>query len=102
MRTINPVPKPRTWPLVACGVVFSTHLHAGPNDWAMYNKTYDGNRFSSLTQINGRNAASLKEICRIQVAKAGSFHTGLVVVDNRMYLTNAHWTFAIDAVDLES
>jgi PQQ-dependent dehydrogenase (methanol/ethanol family) len=67
------------------------------SDWRAYNKTLDGTRFSPLAQINAGNAATLREVCRVKVAKAGSFHTGLVVVANRMYFTNAHWTFALDA-----
>lgn len=63
----------------------------------MYNKTFEGTRYSPLAQINDENAKFVKEVCRIKVAKGGSFHTGLVVVNGRMYFTNAHWTFAVDA-----
>lgn len=67
------------------------------DDWQTYNKTLGGTRFSPLAQIDNRNVHSLKEICRIKVSKAGSFHTGLVVIGDRMFFTNAHWTYAIDA-----
>jgi alcohol dehydrogenase (cytochrome c) len=67
------------------------------DDWQTYNKTLDGTRFSKLAQIDTHNVQTLKETCRVKVAKAGSFHTGLVVIDTRMYFTNAHWTFSIDA-----
>jgi alcohol dehydrogenase (cytochrome c) len=76
---------------------FAADVHAGPDDWNMYNKSFEGTRFSQLTQINTENAKSIKEVCRIKVAKGGSFHTGLVVVNSRMYFANAHWTFAINA-----
>jgi alcohol dehydrogenase (cytochrome c) len=66
-------------------------------DWRAYNKTLGGTRFSSLAQINVRNVQTIKEVCRVKVAKSGSFHTGLVVVGERMFFTNAHWTFAVDA-----
>ena len=67
------------------------------DDWQTYNKTLGGTRFSPLAQIDNRNVHSLKEICRIKISKAGSFHTGLVVIGDRMFFTNAHWTYAIDA-----
>lgn len=75
---------------------FPPALIAGHNDWPMYNKSFDSSRFSELDQINVANAQSIKEVCRIKVAKGGSFHTGLVVVNGRMFFSNAHWTFAIN------
>jgi alcohol dehydrogenase (cytochrome c) len=99
MRMINTVTQWRIASFLVCAICFATRADAAPDDWPMYNKTFDGQRFSSLAQVNAGNAATLKEACRIQVAKGGSFHTGLVVVGRRMYLTNAHWTFAIDAAD---
>lgn len=88
------------WMMITTSVGLCRLLQAQPSlqeDWRTYNKSLGGTRFSTLSQINAGNVQSLKEICRVKVAKAGSFHTGLVVVGERMYFTNAHWTFAIDA-----
>ena len=32
-----------------------------PDDWLMYSRTYDAQRFSPLEQINRRNVAALKQ-----------------------------------------
>src|SRR6516162_5267987 len=42
-------------------------------DWAMYNKTLDGQRYSPLTQINVKNGKSLTEVCRVKIADTGGF-----------------------------
>lgn len=83
--------------VAVCAGGFPCVLLAAPDDWLMYNKSFDGSRFSELAQINATNAKSIDEVCRVKVARGGSFHTGLVVVNGRMYFSNAHWTFAVDA-----
>jgi alcohol dehydrogenase (cytochrome c) len=88
--------------LFLAGMAVSHYVQARQllqDDWRTYNKTLGGTRFSTLAQINTSNVQTLKEVCRVKVAKAGSFHTGLVVIGERMYFTNAHWTFAIDATN---
>ncbi|WP_164932010.1 PQQ-binding-like beta-propeller repeat protein [Janthinobacterium sp. 17J80-10] len=65
--------------------------------WAMYNKNYDGQRFSGLGEITSRNVHGMKEICRIKIARGGSFHTGPLVVDGVMYVTTPRSTIALDA-----
>ncbi|MBI1891437.1 MAG: PQQ-binding-like beta-propeller repeat protein [Burkholderiales bacterium] len=66
------------------------------SDWPMYNKTFQGQRFSALDQINRQNVASLREVCRIKIARGGSFHTGPIVVDGMMVVTTARLTTAFD------
>lgn len=65
-------------------------------DWTTYNKDLVAQRFSPLTQINTKNVTSLKEVCRIQVSDAGSFHTGPILIDGVMYVTTARDTVAIN------
>ncbi len=65
--------------------------------WAVYNKTLEGQRFSHLKQINAGNAGALAEICRIKIARGGSFHTGPLVIDGVMFITTARSTIALDA-----
>ena len=45
-------------------------------DWLSYNNDLLSQRYSPLKQINAKNVASLKEVCRIKVQDGGSFHTG--------------------------
>jgi glucose dehydrogenase len=44
---------------------------AGSSDtgWAMYNGGYDSTRYSSLTQINTKNVASLREVARFKIPR---------------------------------
>lgn len=76
---------------------------AGPTDtnWPTYNGTVNGQRYSSLDQINTQNAASLKEVCRLKVDDSGTFQAGLIQIDGTMYLTNAHDTLAIDPTNCQ-
>jgi alcohol dehydrogenase (cytochrome c) len=69
------------------------------SEWPTYNNGYEGRRFSLLRDITARNVGSLREVCRLQLAEGGSFHTGPVVVDRAMYLTTALDTFSIDPTD---
>lgn len=64
--------------------------------WSMYNKEFEGQRFSELKEITTANVANLKEVCRIKIAKGGSFHTGPIVVNGVMYLTTARSTIALN------
>lgn len=67
------------------------------SDWAYYNKTLDGQRYSPLTQINVRNASTLVEVCRLKVSDQGSFQAGLIIVGDTLFATQANDTIALDA-----
>src|SRR5262245_16835699 len=67
-------------------------------DWEGYNKTLEGQRYSTLGQINASNAASLVEVCRVRLAPRGSLQSGLVVIDDSMYVTTPTETFSLDPV----
>ena len=56
-----------------------------PNDWLMYNRTYDSQRFSPLTQINKGNVGDLRMAWSRQQS-AGSQETIPLVHDGVMYL----------------
>ena len=79
-------------------LVQATLVQAGAGvDWPAYNNDYMGQRYQRLKQINTRNVAELKEVCRVQLQEGGPFQTGPVVIDGVMYVTTARLTFALDA-----
>lgn len=65
-------------------------------DWPSFNNDFAGQRFSLLKLINAKNAAGLKEICRIELAEGGSLQSGPILVGGVMYVTTALETFAVD------
>ena len=67
-------------------------------EWGGYNKTLDGQRFSPLRQITPANAADLTEVCRVEVARNGSFQAGLVVINGTLFATTPTDTVALDPV----
>jgi alcohol dehydrogenase (cytochrome c) len=56
-----------------------------PNDWLMFNRTYDGQRFSPLEQINRSNVASLRMVWARQQG-AGAQETIPLVYNGVMYV----------------
>ncbi len=69
----------------------------GSSDWLHFNRTYAGDRYSPLAQINVSNAARLVPRCMLQLGEIGSFETSPLVFRGRIYLTTSHKTFAADA-----
>ncbi|MDB6085880.1 MAG: c-type cytochrome [Gammaproteobacteria bacterium] len=69
--------------------------------WQTYNGPYGGDRFSSLEQIDAGNAQKIQEVCRVRVGELGTFQTGLLVADGRMYLTTPTATIALDPATCE-
>ncbi len=65
-------------------------------EWPNYNGTLDGQRFSPLTQVTPENTNQLAEVCRVQVADRGSLQAGPLMVNDTLYVTTSHDTFAID------
>jgi alcohol dehydrogenase (cytochrome c) len=68
-----------------------------PDDWPAYNRTYAGDRFSPLDQINAANVARLKPVCTFDTGEQVSFETGPLVIGGVMYFTSDTVTYAIDA-----
>ena len=68
-------------------------------EWPMYNQTYDGRRYSPLTDINETNVAQLAEVCRVRVGEAGGFSGSPVVVRGVMYATLRNATLALNPTD---
>jgi len=69
-----------------------------PNaDWPGYNKSYDGQRYSTLRQINTTNVARLRPVCEVVMGEGGPFQAGPVVIGNTMFVTTSMTTVAMDA-----
>ena len=69
------------------------------NNWLLYGRTYDNQRFSPLTQINSGNVKSLRPVAIIQTGVANSFEDSPVVVNGVMYVvTPLDHVLAYDAV----
>lgn len=69
------------------------------SSWLMYNKGYNGQRYSTLSQINTSNASLLQPKCAYQLGSTGSFEANPVVYKGVLYITTAHITAAIDATN---
>ncbi|HEU4698257.1 MAG TPA: PQQ-binding-like beta-propeller repeat protein [Gemmatimonadales bacterium] len=66
-------------------------------EWRTYNRSYDGQRFSPLTQLTTANVAQLRRVCTYDTKEQVSFQTGPLVVDGTMIFTTDTATYAIDA-----
>lgn len=66
-------------------------------DWFTYNRTYAGDRFSPLKEINTTNVSKLHTVCTYDTGESVSFQTGPLVINGVMYFTTVKTTYAIDA-----
>ena len=64
--------------------------------WLMYNRTYDGMRYSRLDQINRGTAKNIQVKCIFQAGEVGTFQTSPVIWDGMMYLTTGWTTYAVN------
>ena len=82
---------------LAQDVDFSRILNPRPGDWPTYNGKLDGNRYSSLTQIN---AANVKDLVLKWIFPTS--HFGLestpIVVDGIMYVSGNNQAYALNAL----
>ena len=70
---------------------------AGGADWASYNRTLAGDRFSPLKEINRSNVGQLKQVCSYTLPEVSSLQTGPLVVGGTMYFTTDTMSYAVDA-----
>ncbi len=72
---------------------------ADQDNWLLYGRTYDNQRFSPLTQITQDNVKKLRPVAIIQTGITKSFENTPIVVDGVMYLeTGDNHVQAWDAV----
>ncbi len=75
-----------------------TNAAKSTDSWLMYNKGYNGQRYSSLKQINTDNVKNLQVKCILQLGEADiSYQTSPVVYDGLIYLTTGNNTYAVNA-----
>jgi alcohol dehydrogenase (cytochrome c) len=75
-------------------------LHSAdqPSNWLQYSGSYDGHRFSSLSQINRDNVSHLAAQWIFQSSAPGFFENTPLVVDGIMYVSaQDNNAFALDA-----
>jgi len=92
--------------LISCAALLSLSVTAfaqtgdKPEDWATFNRSYSGDRFSPLTQITPSNVAGLKLVASFDLkTDVNSFQTGPLVIDGKMYFSTDTATYAINAAD---
>ena len=71
-----------------------------PQNWLTYSRTYDGNRYSPLTQITPANVARLKPLWIYQIEQMDHFETTPIAVDGILYATEA--PDSVSALDARS
>lgn len=77
-----------------------TLLRAGQDDanWILPAKTYAGNRFTALKQINAANVATLRQAWRTDIADDGQQEASPIIWNGTMYVSTAHeGVLALDA-----
>jgi alcohol dehydrogenase (cytochrome c) len=58
-----------------------------PQNWLSYSRTYDGQRYSPLTQVNAANAGRLKLLWTYQIEQMDHFETTPIAVDGVLYVS---------------
>ena len=78
-------------------------LNAGSNDedWLHHNKSYKGVRYSALNEINTGNVDELEQVCAYQLNTSFPMHTGPIVYQGIMYVTDAQITAAINGANCQ-
>lgn len=86
--------------LISCVVSLmaapSLHAQGSSKDWASYNRTWAGDRFSALREITRKNAGGLREICTAEIPETKSLNAGPLAIDGTVYLTTDTETYAFD------
>jgi alcohol dehydrogenase (cytochrome c) len=58
-----------------------------PGNWLTYSHTYNGQRYTPLTQITAANASQLQAAWAYQVQQPGKFSTSPLAIDGILYIT---------------
>lgn len=63
------------------------HSAVATNTWLMTNKSYDGQRYVALDQINPTNVVRLKEICTFDTGVRAPAQSSPLLLQGRIYFT---------------
>jgi len=66
------------------------------NEWPSYNRTIYGDRYTSFTQINAKNAANLEVKCIYDTKRLEGFHVTPIVVEGALIATTAEDIFSLN------
>ena len=69
-----------------------------PEDVVTYGMSYNHNRYSPLSQINKSNVKKLVPVWNVSLQNELGEQAQPLVYDGVMYVSNARWTYAIDAL----
>lgn len=58
-----------------------------PENWMLYGRTYDNQRFSPLSQVNANNVGSMSPVAMIQTGVVGSYEVSPIVDNGIMFIT---------------
>jgi glucose dehydrogenase len=83
-------------PLLA-GIGCLAHGARAADDWLTMNKDYSAQRYVDLDEINKDNIGDLKEVCEVGLNQPVIFNSGLLMVDQTLYVATNYQTVAIDA-----
>jgi alcohol dehydrogenase (cytochrome c) len=72
------------------------------NNWPMYGRTYDNQRFSQLKQINDQNVGGLKLAWAFQLGALRSNEASPVVIDGTLYISSSSGPKAVYALDAKT
>ncbi|MBV9758637.1 MAG: PQQ-dependent dehydrogenase, methanol/ethanol family [Alphaproteobacteria bacterium] len=72
------------------------------DNWPMYGRTYDNERYSPLTQITDQNVRGLKVAWAFQVGSLRSNEASPIVVDGTMYISSSSGPKSVYALDAKT
>jgi alcohol dehydrogenase (cytochrome c) len=72
------------------------------DNWPMYGRTYDNQRFSPLTQINDQNVSGLKLAWAFQVGALRSNEASPIVIDGTLYISSSSGPKSVFALDAKT
>ena len=72
------------------------------NNWPMYGRTYDNQRFSQLKEISDQNVAGLKLAWAFQLGALRSNEASPIVVDGTLYISSSSGPKAVYALDAKT
>lgn len=86
--SVDPAPPPPPVPSVAPPI---------GSQWITVNKDYSSQRYVDLDQITPENVGALQKICELELNTASWFSSGLLMVDDTLYVNTLGYTYALDA-----